>query len=135
MSECGYRVVLLGKYLWIYDKCDNLLIKVKKSSNRLYRIVIEEGIATCLLSKVEEKSWLWHTRLGHVNFDAMKLMSTGGMARGIPEFTRPKKVCSGCLLSKQTRSSFPSQANFMATEKLELIHNQYLCIPQLVTGI
>lgn len=128
MSECGNRVVLLGDYLWIYDKCDKLLMKVKRSSNRLYRIVIEEGTTTCLLSKVEEESWLWHARLGHVNFDAMKLMSANGMARGIPVFTRPKEICSGCLLSKQTRSPFPSKANFLAKEKLELVHSD-ICGP------
>lgn len=80
MSEYGNRLVLLGEYLWIYEKCDKLLMKVKKSSNRLYRIVIEEGTTTCLLAKVEEESWLWHARLGHVNFDAIKLMSTSVMA-------------------------------------------------------
>lgn len=128
LSERGNRVVLLGEYLLVYDREGKALMKVKRSSNRLYRIVIEEENATCLLSKSEETSWLWHTRLGHVNFRAMKLLSAGGMALGIPALTQPKEICSGCLLSKQTRTPFPSHTSFMAKQKLELIHGD-LCRP------
>lgn len=138
MSECGNKVVLRGEYLWVYDKDNNMLIKVKKLSNRWYKIIIEEATATCLLTKTEEESWLWHARLGHVNFDAMKLLSASGMAHGIPEFTRPKELCSGCLLSKHARSPFPQQTSFMAIEKLELIHSDYavpyLHLLRLATG-
>lgn len=128
LSENGKRVVLLGEYLWVYDENERPLMKVKRSSNRLYRIIVEDTPATCFLSKIEEDSLLWHSRLGHVNFGAMKLMSTRSMAHGIPEFTQQKGVCSGCLLSKQARAPFPSQANFAAKVKLELIHGD-LCGP------
>lgn len=63
-----------------------------------------------------------------MNFGAMKLMSNNGMAVGIPDFTQPKEMCSGCLLSKQARAPFPSQSKFAAKERLELIHG-YICGP------
>lgn len=78
-------------------------MKAKRSSNRLYMIIMEEENATCLLSKAEETSWLLHLRLGHVNFGAMNMKSSGGVAPGITHFTQPNDFCSGCLLSKQTR--------------------------------
>lgn len=76
----------------------------------------------CLLSKMEEESWLWQSRLGHVNFQVMTLMSNNEMAYGLQKLIQPKEVCKGRLLSKQARKSFPSQTNFTAKVPLELIH-------------
>ena len=128
LSESGNRVVLLGEYLWVYDVSGMLMLKVKRSSNRLYRIVIEDAPAPCFLSKGEDETRLWHARLGHVNFGAMKLMSANGMIYGIPDFSQPNGVCDGCLLSKQARTPFSSQTHFVAKEKPELIHGD-LCGP------
>lgn len=80
------------------------------------------------MTKREEALWLWHTCLGHVNLQAMNLMSTNNMACGLPEFTQPKKVCEGCLMSKQTRKPFPYLTKFRAKQPLELIHGE-LCGP------
>lgn len=95
-------------------------MKVNRSSNRLYKITIEEGTTICLLSKVEKTSWLWHSRLEHVNFHSMKLMSNSGMTLGIPNFVQPKEVCDGCLLSKQTQKPFSSQSSFMVKKKVRV---------------
>ena len=103
LSEEGNKVVLQGEYLWVHDKQGKLLMKVKRTANRLYKINIEESRSTCLLTKAEENSWLWHSRLGHVNFSALVLMSKEGMAYGLPKFIKPKKICEGCLMSKQAR--------------------------------
>lgn len=43
-------------------------------------------------------------------------------------FAQPNEVCSGSLVSKQTRKPFPSQAKFQATRVLELVHGD-LCGP------
>ncbi|XP_074373711.1 uncharacterized protein LOC141714067 [Apium graveolens] len=74
LSEEGNKVILHGEYLKVYDKHQRLLMNVKRSSNRLYRIVIESGKMVCLLSRLEDHLWLWHARLGHVNFPAMVMM-------------------------------------------------------------
>lgn len=122
LTENGSRVVIRGEYLWVYDNNNELLLQVKRSGNRLYKMIVQETRGACLLTKTEEASWLWHSRLGHVNFQAMLQMSKNGMARGLPEIVKPADVCKGCLMSKQTRISFPSQSNFVAKERLELIH-------------
>lgn len=110
----------------MYERSGKLLMKVQRSSNRLYKLIVDTDM--CLLSKKEEVSWLWHSRLGHVNFQAMQLMTKKDMARGLPVFSQPKEVCKGCLLSKQTRRSFPAQSDFSAKGVLELIHGD-LCGP------
>ncbi|XP_074361110.1 uncharacterized protein LOC141701332 [Apium graveolens] len=92
LSECGNRVVMSGIYLWIYDEKGVLLMKVKRSSNRLYKIVLECPEPECLKSKIDEISWLWHSRLGHINFQAMTLLLENRMVDDIPTLAQPKKV-------------------------------------------
>lgn len=68
LSEEGHKVILEGDLLRVYDTSGKLLIRVKRASNRLYKIQIQETSGMCLLTKMEEAAWLWHARLGHVNF-------------------------------------------------------------------
>lgn len=68
ISEDGSKVILEGDQLRVYDGNDRLLMKVQRSGNRLYKISLEENKYECLLSKAEEETWLWNTRLSHVNF-------------------------------------------------------------------
>lgn len=128
MSERGNRVVLKGDYLWIYDEQDQLLMKVKRSHNRLYKIVIETSKHECLLSKTDELSQLWHRRLGHVNYQAMHLMSKDNMVKGFPKISHPRSLCDGCLMSKQARKKFLGKAKYETNQVLELVHGD-ICGP------
>lgn len=83
-------------------------MKVTRSTNRLYKILFNSEDAGCLLSKTDENSWLWHARLGHINFKAMNLMSNERMVLGMPEIRSQSEVCNGCLMSKQARNVFPN---------------------------
>ncbi|XP_074377775.1 uncharacterized protein LOC141719299 [Apium graveolens] len=85
LAEKGNRVILSGVHLWIYDKGGRLIMKVKKSVNHLYKIIIESSSSECLLSRSDKMAWLWHARLGHVNFNAMNMMCTTKMVHGLPE--------------------------------------------------
>lgn len=97
-------------------------MKVKRSANRLYKIILEHSESHCLMSKIDEDAWLWHSRLGHVNLKAMVLMGSTKMVRGLPKLTHPKKTCTWCLMVKQTRKCFPSESSYNAKKVLELIH-------------
>lgn len=119
LSEDGNRVVLRGDFLWVFDKEERLLMKVKRSSNRLYKIIIETSKGMCLMSKVEEVSRLWHSRLGHVNYQAMELMTKNKMVMGMPNIQQPKGTCDGCLMSKQTQKKIPNKANYVAKKVLD----------------
>lgn len=72
------KVILNGELLSVYDELGKLLMKVKRSVNRLYKIILEESKSVCLLTKEEESTWLWHARLGHVNFQALTLIYVKG---------------------------------------------------------
>lgn len=114
-------MVLNGESFWIYDNCGRLRETFHKSSLKIH---IEDTKEACLLSKTEEEACLWHSRLGHVNFRAMQLMSRNNMAHGFPSISQPRELCSRCLLSKQSRKPF-SHSNFTAKNVLELIHGDH----------
>lgn len=103
LSEEGNRVIMHGEYLWVYDKDGKMLMKVKRSCNRLYKIIAETVGENCFLSRLDEEGWLWHTRLGHVNFQALNLMTRNNMVEGMPRIIQPKEICSDCMMSKQNR--------------------------------
>lgn len=122
LTEDGSKVVIKGDFMWVYDKEEKLLMKIKKSQNRLYRIIIKTENHNCMLSKLEDASKLWHVRLGHVNYQALGLMCRDEMVRGMPRIIQPKELCTGCLMLKQARNNIPKKSKFTAQKVLELVH-------------
>lgn len=119
LFEEGNKVILNKNYFWVYEKQGKLLMKVKGSVNRLYKIVIEDVEKVCLLTKMEELSHLWHICLGHVNFKSIALMYKDNMVYGLPNIVQPKELCLGCLMSKQTRKPFSSKSIYSASQALQ----------------
>nr|GEU61793.1 retrovirus-related Pol polyprotein from transposon TNT 1-94 [Tanacetum cinerariifolium] len=87
-----------------------------------------KGKAKCLKSCLEDHSWLWHMRYGHLNFGDLKLLSSKGMVKGLDHIDYPNQVCEGCLFGKHARSSFPKESTSRAKKPLQLIHTD-LCGP------
>ena len=56
MSEDGNKVVLKGDFLWVFEEKGKLLVKVKRSPNRLYILIAKPVKPGCLLSKTEKVS-------------------------------------------------------------------------------
>ena len=44
------------------------------------------------------------------------------MVRGLSSIENPNQFCKGCLLSNQSRKSFPKEASTRATKPLQLVH-------------
>lgn len=122
MTEDGNEVEIVGEFLKAYDGNGTLLMSVRRSSIRLYKIQQEACKPTCLMASFDNPAWLWHARLEHINFHALKLMGEKQMALRLPVITHPNKVCEGCLVAKQAKSPFPAQENFRTKEPLELLH-------------
>nr|GFA05131.1 retrovirus-related Pol polyprotein from transposon TNT 1-94 [Tanacetum cinerariifolium] len=57
--------------------------------NNMYTLSLGDMMASspiCLLSKGSNtKSWLWHRRLSHLNFDAINHLARKGLVRGLPK--------------------------------------------------
>ncbi|GJR80076.1 retrovirus-related pol polyprotein from transposon TNT 1-94 [Tanacetum coccineum] len=90
------------------------LLKRLRGSN-LYTLSLENMISTsptCLLSKASKtKSWLWHLRLSHLNFEYITQLAKQGMVHGIPRLKFQKDhLCSACALGKSKKHTHKPKA-------------------------
>ena len=127
-TEQGFEVRMKDDYLTLQDPNGKLLVKVPRSTNRLYKISLKIGKPACLLAKHDEDTWKWHARLGHVSFKTIKSMSSHDMVLGLPNIEGEKKMCDSCLVEKQTRQAFLKATSYRASRELELLHAD-LCGP------
>ena len=109
-----------------------LITKGIRIENNVY--VLKEEKEECHLSKYDE-SWLWHRRLGHVNFDHLIKLRNSGEVKYLPKISKPyDSVCKPCQIGKLTHTQFKSK-NFASTKKpLQLVHMD-LCGPSRKVGI
>ena len=114
--------------MWGYDRQKNLVMKVKRSSNRMYILDTNRANPICLMASMKEEAWMWHARYGHLNFRALGQLSQKNMVRGLPCVEHAQQVCDGCLIEKQRRAPFPQEAVYRASKVLELVHAD-LCGP------
>ncbi|GKE83732.1 retrovirus-related pol polyprotein from transposon TNT 1-94 [Tanacetum coccineum] len=84
----------------------------------------------CLLSKASKtKSWLWHQRLSHLNFDYINSLAKQGLVRGLPKLKYQKDhLYSACALGKSKKHSQKPKVEDSIQEKLYLLHMD-LCRP------
>jgi hypothetical protein len=81
----------------------------------------------CHINLVDE-SWLWHRRLGHINFDNLVKVNNLGAVRNLPKIIKPSNpMCRHCQLGKQTRIRFKTK-EYSTSKPLELVHTD-LCGP------
>ncbi|KAK9074991.1 hypothetical protein SSX86_003310 [Deinandra increscens subsp. villosa] len=128
LAEVGYNALIRGDHLKLYNDQEELVMKVQRAANRLYKIMLTLDKPVCLKASLDEDAWIWHARLGHANFQIIEALGRKGLATGIPCLSHPRQVCEGCLVAKQTRKSFPHEAQWRASKPLELLHAD-LCGP------
>ena len=91
LTESGHKIVIDEDELEVYTKDPwRLIMKVKCSLNRLYKIELNQALPICLLSSISDPAWLWHARLGHFNFKTLKLLADKKMAGGVHLITHPQ---------------------------------------------
>ncbi|GJW51820.1 retrovirus-related pol polyprotein from transposon TNT 1-94 [Tanacetum coccineum] len=108
---------------YIHDLEGVDLLKVSS----LYTLSLEDMMLSspiCLLSKASKtKSWLWHRRLSHLNFDYITTLAKQGLVRGLPKLKFQKDhLCSACALGKIKKHSHKPKAEDTIQEKLYLLH-------------
>ncbi|GJS96046.1 retrovirus-related pol polyprotein from transposon TNT 1-94 [Tanacetum coccineum] len=90
----------------------------------------------CLMSRATStKSWLWHRRLSHLNFDTINQLTSYDLVDGLPKFKyRKNHLCSACEQGKSRKASLPPKLVPSTESKLELLHMD-LCGPMRVASI
>lgn len=118
----------------IFDKkrTNQVVAKVKMEKNRNFSLTFQYTKNVVLKMDVLDKSWLWHRRLGHLNFQSLKNLQQKNMVYGLPTIEEAKEVCEGCALGKHHREAFPKEKAWRAKAPLELVHTD-VCGPMDTT--
>jgi hypothetical protein len=83
LTEIGYRIILDDDVITVSEKNPHrLIMNVQRSGNRLYKIELNTIVPKCLLTSLKDDTWLWHGRLGHINFQSIKKLVEKEMAGG-----------------------------------------------------
>ena len=72
LLEKEFSTSLKNKFLDLLDLSDVRVFKVPLSRNRTFQVNMNNADVQFLASTVnEDESWLWHSRLGHLNFKGL----------------------------------------------------------------
>jgi hypothetical protein len=114
--------------LSLSDTNRRLIACVQMMKNRMFPLNLNIKIDKCFIGLIKNESWRWHLRFGHLHFNGLKLLSSGGIVHGLPQIDSSNHVCGGCVLGKQSRLSFPSGIAWRAKALLQLLHTD-ICGP------
>lgn len=118
-----------GDSLKLFDANKNFMLKSNMSKNRTYICNISSEKVMCLSAVVSEGvEDLWHKRYGHLNFRSLSELNTKELMYGIQKLNVRKAICEVCMKSKQSRSSFVSEAPKRASVTLQVVHLD-ICSP------
>nr|GFC66381.1 retrovirus-related Pol polyprotein from transposon TNT 1-94 [Tanacetum cinerariifolium] len=108
-------------------------------STNLYTINLHEMASAspiCLMARAfSTKSWLWHQRLSHLNFDTINDLARNDLVAGLLKFKYHKEhLCTLCEQGKSKRASHPPKPVPNSRQRLHLLHMD-LCGPMIITSI
>jgi hypothetical protein len=97
-----------------------------RTENNVY--VLKEDKEKCHLRKIDE-IWLWHRRLGRLNFDHIVKLNNEGAVKDLPKISKPNNfVRESFQMGKMTRAQFKSKS-FTSSEKLLQLVHMDMCGP------
>ena len=77
LLEKGFSASLKNKFLDLLDPSDVRVFKIPLSKNRTFQVNMNNADVQCLASTAnEDESWLWHSRLGHLNFKVLNQLQS-----------------------------------------------------------
>ncbi|GJU74660.1 retrovirus-related pol polyprotein from transposon TNT 1-94 [Tanacetum coccineum] len=109
------------------------------STTNLYTINLHDMVSTspiCLMARATStKSWLWHQRLSHLNFDTINDLARNDIVTGLPKFKYHKEhLCPSCEQGKRKMASHPPKPVLNSKQRLHLLHMD-LCGPMRIANI
>ncbi|GJY38662.1 retrovirus-related pol polyprotein from transposon TNT 1-94 [Tanacetum coccineum] len=75
----------------------------------------------CLVT-IDEKSTLWHRRLGHANMRLIQSLASKELVRNLPKLMFDQHFCDACKIGKQAHVSHKAKNIVSTTRCLELLH-------------
>ncbi|CAL8990799.1 unnamed protein product [Prunus brigantina] len=110
MMEHGYFLIFGDNKAEIYDdnSLSNLVARVHMKGNRSFPLKLQTDLHVALKASISQSTLIWHRRMGHLNFQSLKLLQNEDMP-------------------------FPKQATSRVTTPLELVHTDVCGPMQTVT--
>ena len=127
-DEAGCHISIEHGLLKVCDNRRRLLTQVRHMTNCLYILELEIEQSVNLSLRIEEVSWRWHVRYGHLNFPALEKLHKEEMVHDLQAIKGVNKLCNGCLIGKQRHTPFPSRTSYRVGKPLELVHSD-ICGP------
>nr|GEX82080.1 integrase, catalytic region, zinc finger, CCHC-type, peptidase aspartic, catalytic [Tanacetum cinerariifolium] len=127
------------KYYSVFTNLEGVdLLKGDRSTN-LFTINLHEIASAspiCLIARASStKSWLWHQRLSHLNFDTINDLARNDLVAGLLKFKYHKEhLCPSCEQGKSKRASHPPKPVPNSRQRLHLLHMD-LCRPMRIASI
>ncbi|GJR81108.1 retrovirus-related pol polyprotein from transposon TNT 1-94 [Tanacetum coccineum] len=114
------------------------LLKGNRITN-LYTINPHEMVFAspiCLMARATStKSWLWHQRLSHLNFDTINELAKNDLVTGLSKFKYHKEhLCPSCEQGKSKKAPHKPKPVPNSKQRLHLLHMD-LCGPMKVGSI
>nr|GFB42280.1 hypothetical protein [Tanacetum cinerariifolium] len=114
------------------------LLKGDRSTN-LYTINLHEMASASPIYLIAHassiKSWLWHQRLSHLNFDTINDLARNDLVAGLLKFIYHKEhLYPSCEQVKRKRASHPPKPVPNSRQRLHLLHMD-LCGPMRISSI
>lgn len=128
LLEHGYSLNFENRECRIFDSERRSVAIVKMTSNRSFPLSFNYEKNVSMMAREENDSCLWHRRLGHLNYESLKLLYQKKMVYGLPRIEEKSGVCEGCVLGKHHRQPFPKEGAWRAKQVLELVHTD-VCGP------
>ncbi|GKB07684.1 retrovirus-related pol polyprotein from transposon TNT 1-94 [Tanacetum coccineum] len=102
------------------------LLKGNHTTN-LYTINLHEMASASPISLMARttatKSWLWHQRLSHLNFDTINDLARNNLVTGLLKFKYHKEhLCPSCEQGKSKRASHPPKPVPNSKQRLHLLY-------------
>ncbi|KAK2398761.1 putative mitochondrial protein [Trifolium repens] len=128
LLEHGYSLNFENRECRIFDSKRRNVAVVKMTSNRSFPLSLNYEKNFSMMAREDNDSCLWHKKLGHLNYNSLKLLYQKKMVYGLPIIEEKSGVCEGCMLGKHHRQPFPKGGAWRAKQVLELVHTD-VCGP------
>jgi hypothetical protein len=107
LQERGYIIIIKQSWCQIHHLEKGLIAEAKMTANRMFPLHIQYDAQKCLSTRMQDPTWLWHLRYGHLSFKGLKTLHEKNMVEGLQKINCPTEMCEDCIVSKQHRDSFP----------------------------
>ncbi|KAK1565465.1 hypothetical protein Q3G72_027340 [Acer saccharum] len=120
LSDEGLSVLFSKNDCSILLPNGQILLEGMRSSDNCY--CLEASIVSNNVS-LDEQIELWHERLGHMNFQDLRILGKFNCVRGLPKLRKKANgVCGPCQQGKQTKAMHKKGKYLSTKESLELLH-------------